>query len=157
MRIWWLPPMVRGLSLPNVQLAKYFADEFRNNKGIRSAARAIVDPKLDGEPRQTGFAVYRATVPVEKMRLYPELDWVLQNHNLNVWYCSLARHQLVGSTKTNVYNRIGEGRHVMTYAISGGNTFNMVLSHRDYTEPSTWKSDNILNDIKDEFSGWDPQ
>ncbi|TVY91554.1 FAD-dependent monooxygenase [Lachnellula willkommii] len=52
---------------------------------------------------------------------------------------------------------IGENRHVMTYTVAAGSSFNMVLSHVDKTDPSTWKQESALDDMKQEFSGWDPQ
>lgn len=54
--------------------------------GVKSLARAIVSPSGRGIPRPTGFAVYRATVEVEKMKKFPELAWILEKHNLNLWY-----------------------------------------------------------------------
>lgn len=44
----------------------------------------------------------------------------------------------------------------MTYIIAGGKTFNLVLSHVDKTDPSTWKQDNVIQDMRDYFHGWDP-
>lgn len=53
--------------------------------GVKSLARPLVSPNGRGVPKPTGFAVYRATVEVEKMRKYPELAWILEKHNLNLW------------------------------------------------------------------------
>lgn len=53
--------------------------------------------------------------------------------------------------------RIGHDRHVMTYTIASGKSFNMVLSHVDHSDPSTWKPETALKDMKEYFSGWDPQ
>lgn len=50
-------------------------------------------------------------------------------------------------------------RHVMTYTIAGGKAFNMVLSHPDRSDPSTWNSqspDEILSGMREHFEGWDP-
>lgn len=55
--------------------------------GVKSQARALVSPSGRGVPKPTGFAVYRATVDVEKMKPFPELAWILEKHNLNLWYC----------------------------------------------------------------------
>ncbi|KKY32762.1 putative salicylate hydroxylase [Diaporthe ampelina] len=106
--------------------------------GVKSTARSIVSPNGRGAPKYTGYAVYRATVEVEKMKAIPEISWVLEQPNLNLW--------------------IGEDRHVMTYCITGGQAFNMVLSHPDPTAtaaaPSTEKE--ILATMKKEFEGWHP-
>ena len=54
-------------------------------------------------------------------------------------------------------NRIGEDRHVMTYAIAGGESFNMVLSHVDRSDPATWAHKFLKEDVQKEFEGWDPR
>ncbi|KAF3763332.1 FAD/NAD(P)-binding domain-containing protein [Cryphonectria parasitica EP155] len=106
--------------------------------GVKSLARALVSPGGRGVPKLTGFAVYRATVDVDKMRPFPELAWILEKHNLNLW--------------------VGEDRHVMTYSIAGGKSFNMVLSHRDKGDPATFGlEEDILGNMRREFEGWDPQ
>lgn len=53
--------------------------------------------------------------------------------------------------------RIGDMRHVMSYMISGGTTFNMVLSHPEKLPPSAWRKDTILEDMLKHFEGWDPR
>ena len=45
----------------------------------------------------------------------------------------------------------------MSYSIASGKSFNMVLSHRDYSDPSTWRTNTVLEDMRAEFSGWDPR
>jgi salicylate hydroxylase len=45
----------------------------------------------------------------------------------------------------------------MTYTISSGKSFNMVLSHVDHSDPSTWKQETAIEDMKEYFRGWDPQ
>lgn len=57
-----------------------------------------------------------------------------------------------------ICRRIGEDRHVMTYCITGGQAFNMVLSHPD-KNPSTTPSaeKDMLETMKKEFEGWQPE
>jgi salicylate hydroxylase len=45
----------------------------------------------------------------------------------------------------------------MTYTIGAGSSFNMVLSYVDNSDPSTWKAETAVEDMRREFSGWDPQ
>lgn len=45
----------------------------------------------------------------------------------------------------------------MTYTIASGKSFNMVLSHRDTSDPATWSNDTALEDMRKEFNGWDPK
>jgi salicylate hydroxylase len=105
--------------------------------GVKSIARQLILGGVDQAPKSTGFAAYRATVDVEKIQADPELSWITEQPSLNIW--------------------IGEGRHVMTYTMAAGKSFNMVLSHVDRSPPSTWKSECALEDMRMEFSGWDPQ
>lgn len=43
----------------------------------------------------------------------------------------------------------------MTYTIGAGKSFNMVLSHPDDSDPSTWDQQNTLSEMRCEFQGWD--
>jgi salicylate hydroxylase len=46
----------------------------------------------------------------------------------------------------------------MTYTIAAGESFNMVLSHKDRRDPSTWQhmtQEEILSEMREEFKGWD--
>jgi salicylate hydroxylase len=45
----------------------------------------------------------------------------------------------------------------MTYTIASGTSFNMVLSHPETTDPSTWNQVTALQDMKTHFLGWDPK
>ncbi|GME64818.1 hypothetical protein GTA08_BOTSDO07426 [Neofusicoccum parvum] len=103
--------------------------------GVRSAARQVVLGGHDMPAQKTGFAAYRATVPVEKMQKDPELAAMLARPGINIW--------------------IGEGRHCMTYCIAGGKTFNMVLSHPDSSDTPTGTSETVLQDMRTHFEGWD--
>ncbi|KAH8819183.1 hypothetical protein F5884DRAFT_759808 [Xylogone sp. PMI_703] len=103
--------------------------------GVKSAARKLVLGGTDTPAKPTGFAAYRSTVDVEKMKKESDLLWLLEKPSLNIW--------------------IGEDRHVMTYTIAAGKSFNMVLSHVDRTDPATWKPENAISDMRKEFSGWD--
>ncbi|KAJ9144076.1 Salicylate hydroxylase [Pleurostoma richardsiae] len=108
--------------------------------GIKSIAREYVTTSIRSKPKATGFAAYRATVDVQKMRQIPEISWILEKPGLNIW--------------------IGEDRHVMTYTIAAGQSFNMVLSHMDQSDASRWNQlsqERVLGDMKAEFGGWDPQ
>lgn len=58
---------------------------------------------------------------------------------------------------TAIYTRVGHSRHVMTYTIAGGRSFNMVLSHPETSDSSTWRQETALEDMKRHFQGWDPR
>ena len=71
------------------------------------------------------------------MKQDPDIAWLVEKPTLNCW--------------------IGDGQHVMSYTIAGGHTFNMVLSHRDHSDPSTWDQAHAVENAKQAFRGWDPR
>ncbi|KAK1996669.1 FAD binding domain-containing protein [Colletotrichum falcatum] len=119
---------------------KFTADLVVAADGLKSSARGLLPSNQVASPNYTGFAVYRATVDVAKMRKIPEVAWILDKPGVHMW--------------------IGENRHVMTYTIAAGQSFNMVLSHKDHRDPSTWQEkpqEEILREMRAEFQGWDSQ
>ncbi|OJJ30262.1 hypothetical protein ASPWEDRAFT_121549, partial [Aspergillus wentii DTO 134E9] len=125
---------------PSVRLedaSVFTADLVVAADGIKSPARRILLRDIEKPFEKPGFAAYRATVDVNRIRNDPKISWLLEKPNLNIW--------------------IGDGRHVMTYIIGGGKSFNMVLSHPDTTDPSTWDQTSALRDMVKEFQGWDPR
>ena len=103
--------------------------------GIKSAARKVILGGDDKPPVRTGFAAYRATIDTDDMRRDPDTARLLENPGLNLW--------------------IGDMRHVMTYTISAGKSFNMVFSHPDDTDPGTWDPKTALRDMRRQFENWD--
>jgi salicylate hydroxylase len=45
----------------------------------------------------------------------------------------------------------------MTYTIAAGESFNMVLSHVDHSDPATWVNKLFKEEVKNEYDGWDPR
>jgi salicylate hydroxylase len=117
-------------------LSAKLTDAYRK-PGVKSVARKSVLGGTDDPPQRTGFAAYRATVEAVKIKDDPEISWLLEKPALNIW--------------------IGEDRHVMTYSIAAGESFNMVLSHVDTSDSSTWKPENAVKDMQGYFKGWDPR
>ena len=76
---------------------------------------------------------------MDVLKADPELLPLVENQDLSVW--------------------IGHKRHVMSYPINGGKTYNLVLSHPDATSPDTWATDQetILAEMKNNYRGWDPK
>ncbi|KAJ4253438.1 hypothetical protein NW762_010596 [Fusarium torreyae] len=105
--------------------------------GVKSKARDVVAGNNSLRPQPTGFAAYRAVVDTETMRQDADTALLLEKPSINIW--------------------IGEGRHVMTYSIAGGKTFNLVLSHVDRNDPSTWKLEDTVGDMLQHFKDWDPR
>ncbi|KAJ5812304.1 hypothetical protein N7474_008605 [Penicillium riverlandense] len=123
---------------PNIELSDgsfVSADLVVAADGVKSIARGFIHESGNQPPERTGFAAYRATVDVARIKADPDLAWLLEKTSLNLW--------------------VGDQRHVMTYTIGGGKSFNMVLSHPDHTDPSTWDQTTALSDMRREFQGWD--
>lgn len=53
--------------------------------GIKSLARKCIPGEEDAKPVHNGFAAYRATVDVEKMKADPEIAWLLEKPALHIW------------------------------------------------------------------------
>ena len=53
--------------------------------GVKSIARNLIDDSDRPQFEQTGFAAYRATVDVSKIEADPEISWLLERPNLNIW------------------------------------------------------------------------
>lgn len=64
-------------------LSRFDADN--NVAGVKSIARREVDDSDRPSFERTGFAAYRATVDVAKMKADPEISWLLDRPNLNIW------------------------------------------------------------------------
>jgi salicylate hydroxylase len=47
---------------------------------------------------------------------------------------------------------MGNQRHVITYLIAGGKYFNMVLAHPSDTDPSTWRQETAVAEMKQQFN-----
>ncbi|KAF2643524.1 FAD/NAD(P)-binding domain-containing protein, partial [Massarina eburnea CBS 473.64] len=105
--------------------------------GVKSEARRVVLGGVDQAPQKAGFAAYRAIVDAELIKGDPDLEWLLESPGQNLW--------------------VGDNRHVMTYTIAGGKTFNMVLSHPEDADPSTWNQTTVIEDMKKHFENWDPR
>ncbi|CAN9285403.1 unnamed protein product [Alternaria alternata] len=54
--------------------------------GIKSKARATIYKDTIHEPSFNGFAAYRATVDVQKIKADPEIAWIIEEPSLNIWY-----------------------------------------------------------------------
>ncbi|ORY24553.1 hypothetical protein BCR39DRAFT_486220 [Naematelia encephala] len=118
---------------------KYSGDLVLGCDGLKSITRSHFLEGEDKGPSPSPFCAYRATVPTELLQGDPELAPLVEQPDLSLW--------------------IGENRHVMSYPINGGKTFNLVLSHPDENDgdlPVAEMSD-ILAEMRDNYKGWDPR
>lgn len=127
------------LEAPSVTIertgAVHHADLIIGADGIKSKIRndiLVAPPAL----QPSGFAAYRATVPVESMRKDPALVEIVSHPTLDIW--------------------IGPGRHIVGYMIADQSTYNLVLSHPETKDPDTWDQSYAVEDMLQNFAGWDP-
>ncbi len=117
----------------------YTADLILGCDGLKSYTRSAFLKGNDPGPAPTPYCAYRATVPIELLKQDPELAPLVEHQDLSVW--------------------IGHKRHVMSYPINGGKTFNMVLSHPDESPMESWTTDpeEVLREMRSNYEGWDPR
>ncbi|KAK4688408.1 hypothetical protein P7C73_g1701, partial [Tremellales sp. Uapishka_1] len=118
----------------------YSADLILGCDGLKSVTRSHFLNGNDPGPSPSPYCAYRATVPMELLKADPELAPLVEHADLSVW--------------------IGDRRHVMSYPINGGKTFNMVLSHPDTTPAGKeWTADpaETLEEMRQNYKGWDPR
>lgn len=117
----------------------YSSDLILGCDGLKSVTRKHFLGEADLGPRETPFCAYRSTVPMDLLLADPELRPLVEKADLSLW--------------------VGEQRHVMSYPISGGKTFNMVLSHPDdgSATDTPKPQDELLKEMRDNYKGWDPK
>lgn len=106
--------------------------------GIKSVTRAAFLGSADKGPSATGFCAYRATVPARVMLEHPDTAALIAAPEINLW--------------------VGPDRHVMSYLIAGGDTFNLVLSHPAPSKPDdeTTTLQQTLQEMRAAYADWDP-
>ncbi|KAK5189022.1 hypothetical protein LTR99_011152 [Exophiala xenobiotica] len=106
------------------------------------------------EPKGCGLAAYRATVAMDDIRADPDTAWIADSRSLNLWF--VVPQRLVGDLNTyQMMRRIGHNTHAMTYFIAEEKLYNMVLTHPETDEPSSWDQSNALADMNATYQGWD--
>lgn len=64
----------------------------------------------------------------------------------------------MGQTVTYRGFRVGDDRHVMSYAIAGGERYNLVLTHPQGSDQlRELTSYEVLADLRAHYEGWDPR
>ncbi|KIW70539.1 hypothetical protein, variant 1 [Phialophora macrospora] len=87
--------------------------------GVRSAVRKAIMPHVKPRP-PTGNCAYRALVPYDQIRKDPVAKELIEKLTMEVW--------------------MAEKSYIISYPISGGKLFNMVLSHH---------VDHLVDDVED--------
>ncbi|KAJ9616815.1 hypothetical protein H2200_000534 [Cladophialophora chaetospira] len=87
--------------------------------GVRSTVRKLILPHVKPRP-PTGNCAYRALVPYDQIRKDPIAKELIEKLTMEVW--------------------MAEKSYIISYPISGGKLFNMVLSHH---------VDHLVDDVED--------
>lgn len=128
--------------------------------GINSSARTQFlegfssNLKRNEELESTGWAAYRLMANVEDVRDDPLTRELVSEHAGNCWYI----YPSLFPTMEKLTNpRADTNKSVMTYMIRDSGKLNLVLSHPDTIETSTWSREHYLTELQHYYSDMDPR
>ncbi|KKP03445.1 salicylate hydroxylase [Trichoderma harzianum] len=104
--------------------------------GVNSVVRSTLFPDVQPECPTTNCA-YRAIVPYERIRQDPVAKELVDKLTMEVWMAPNA--------------------YVISYPISGGDVFNMVLSHHPPKKLRATIHDVPISELRDEYKDFDPR
>ena len=116
--------------------ATYTFDLLIGADGINSITRKTLFPKVFPEPPTTNCA-YRALVPYDQIREDPIARELIEKLTMEVW--------------------MGENAYIITYPISAGKLFNLVLSHHRPEKLRTTQADVPIEEMRNEYKDFDPR
>ncbi|KAJ5825499.1 hypothetical protein N7474_002637, partial [Penicillium riverlandense] len=118
------------------QGTKYTVDLCIGADGINSIVRKVLFPDVSPEPPTTNCA-YRAVVPYERIRQDPVASELIQKLTMEVW--------------------MAENSYIITYPISAGNVFNLVLSHHRPEKLRATEPDVPIEEMRAAYADYDPR
>lgn len=104
--------------------------------GINSIVRQKLFPHVTPEPPTTNCA-YRAIVPYDQIRQDPIAKSIIEKLTMEVWMAPNA--------------------YIITYPISAGKDFNLVLSHHRPEKLRATESDVPIEELRQEYKDFDPR
>ncbi|RLL96755.1 hypothetical protein CFD26_105878 [Aspergillus turcosus] len=104
--------------------------------GLNSVVRKMLFPNVQPEPPTTNSA-YRATVPYDRIRQDPIARELVEKQTMEVW--------------------MGHNAYIITYPISGGKIFNLVLSHHPSEKVRATQPNVPIEELRSEYKDFDPR
>lgn len=104
--------------------------------GINSITRRTLFPEIAPEPPTTNCA-YRAIVPYDQIRKDPVAKELIEKLTMEVW--------------------MAENAYIITYPISAGKMFNLVLSHHRPEKLRATQQDVPIEELHNEYKDFDPR
>jgi salicylate hydroxylase len=118
------------------QGAKHSFDFVVGADGINSVTRKTLFPGVAPEPPTTNCA-YRALVPYAEIRKDPIASELIGKKTMEVW--------------------MADNAYIITYPISAGNMFNLVLSHHRPEKLRATERDVPIEELRNEYKDFDPR
>lgn len=115
---------------------EYMFDLVIGADGLHSIVRAVVTPDVEPVP-PTKNAAFRAVVPWVEVQNDPICRELASEKTMEVW--------------------MGKGRYIISYPISGGKDFNMVLSHHVSEKLWAVQPDVSLEELQEIYKDFDPR
>jgi salicylate hydroxylase len=104
--------------------------------GINSVVRRTLFPDVNPEPPTTNCA-YRAIVPYEQIRKDPVARELVEKLTMEVWMAPNA--------------------YIITYPITAGEDFNLVLSHHRPQKLRVTENEVPIEELREEYKDFDPR
>lgn len=108
--------------------------------GLNSVTRKTILPNVKPKP-QTNNAAYRAVVPMELVKKDPLTRGLVENPIMDIW---------MGASEGKQHG------YIITYPISGGSVFNVVMSHHR-PRPVLSVEEIDRTEMRDTYKDYDPR